>query len=254
MDHPIGNVVAVDLYERDAVVRRNGHAPPPADRTRGEVTEFSEESRRRLAFVANNTAVEFRTLITLTYPRNYPHDGRTVKRHLRAFLQSWRRWTVGASYLWFLEFQRRGAPHVHVLTDYPLPSRRTDKKNVQRWVSQRWYDICNSGDPKHLVAGTRIERLRNRDNPGAYAVKYASKMEQKHVPKDYRNVGRFWGHTQDVKPEPIFHVPCTEEDIREALHDAPHAPPAHRPVYRVLYNQAARIAETFTTGFDKDAE
>lgn len=242
MDHPIGNVVAVDLYERDAVVRRAGHAPPKAERTRGVVTEFTDESRRRLAFVANNTSVQFRTLITLTYPASFPDSGRTVKKHLRAFLQSWRRWTMGASFLWFLEFQRRGAPHVHILTDYPIPSRRQDKKNVQRWVSQRWYDICASGDPKHLVAGTRIERLRNTDNPGAYAVKYATKMEQKHVPEGFRDVGRFWGHTRDVKPEPLFHVACTEQDIRDALDGEPYAPPDGRPVYRVLYNKAAPIA------------
>jgi len=246
----IGRVVGVQLYARDAVVIREGHAPTTHEQTRSEVTEFSDKSRARLAFVANNTTVTFRTMITLTYPKRYPKDGRTVKKHLREFLQRWRRFTGGASYLWFLEFQLRGAPHVHLLTDYPLPRRNPSRKAAKLWVSQQWYDICSSRDPKHLIAGTRTETIRNTENPGAYAVKYATKMEQKKVPEDYQNVGRFWGHTRDVKPQPFFDVACSEDDLRSALIGQPYQPPKDRPIWRVLYNKSSHLASVGIDEFD----
>jgi hypothetical protein len=69
------------------------------------------------------------------------------------------------------------------------------------WLSSAWYEIVGSGNRDHLLAGTRVERLRK---PGArYAVKYASKMRQKSVPVEYQNVGRFYGYSTAVKPKAI---------------------------------------------------
>lgn len=238
----LGSVVGVELYARDAVVVRSGGAPPPTEVTRGEVTMFSRKSRQRLAFVANNTTVEFRTIITLTYPKEYPHDGSLCKKHLREWLTQLQAYTGGADYLWFVEFQRRGAPHFHILTDYPMPRQRPLAKSFRLWVSRTWYTTCGELDPKHLVAGTNTQAIRNREHCGAYAVKYATKMEQKAVPPDYRNVGRFWGHTRAVAPQPMFTVECTEDDIRQALVGLPYAPPDDRELYKVLYNKAAALA------------
>lgn len=238
----LGRVVGVELYARDAVVIRAGTAPPKVERTRGEVTEFSRKSRQRLAFVANNTAVEFRTIITLTYPKEFPKDGALCKQHLRTFLDKLHAYTRGTDYLWFVEFQRRGAPHFHILCDCPFPRGRAEAKSFRLWCSHSWYNTCGRLDPKHLLAGTNAQAIRNRENCGAYAVKYATKMEQKAVPPDYRNVGRFWGHTRAVRPEQMFYCECTEEDIRAALVGEPYAPPEDRDLYKVLYNKASALA------------
>lgn len=248
----IGLVVGVELYANDAVVIRHGHAPHVEDHTRGDITVFSDKARARLAFVANNTTVTFRTMITLTYPKEYPRDGSIVKKDLRRFLAAWRAYTRGANHLWFLEFQRRGAPHVHILTDYPCPPGRPARKNLRLWVANKWYDVCGQLDPKHLLAGTRTERLRSPEGGAHYAVKYASKMRQKSVPEDYRNVGRFWGHTRAVRPEPILTFDCSEQDLREALVGEPYEPPTDRPLWRVLYNKAGCIAGVAVAGLDTD--
>jgi hypothetical protein len=136
-------------------------------------------------------------MVTLTYPKEFESDGLKVKRHLQRWLQwSQRRAGVG-DYLWALEFQRRQAPHFHVFTaGSDLLLMKTD-------VSSTWFNIVESGDYKHLQAGTRTERLRIPDAAGRYAAKYASKPHQKAVPPDYRNVGRFWGHSRNVAPEPL---------------------------------------------------
>jgi hypothetical protein len=136
-------------------------------------------------------------MTTLTYPAEFSHCGQDAKRHLQRFLKwSYRNCGITA-YLWALEFQKRGAPHFHIFTFEGCLVRS------KKAVSAEWFEIVGSSDEKHLLAGTRVERLRKPDAAGRYAAKYASKPWQKRVPENYWNVGRFWGHSRNVKPEPL---------------------------------------------------
>ena len=104
-------------------------------------------------------------MLTLTYPADFPMDGLLVKNHWRRF----RQWMVrngGKTGLWVLEFQKRGAPHFHIFLQQLLD---------RIAVSEAWYRIVNSGDPKHLQAGTRIERFIFPPAIGGYVMKYAAK-------------------------------------------------------------------------------
>lgn len=235
---PIGNVTGIEIYSSDVVVKREGYAPAVKDRTRAPIREFSRKSRQRLAFVASNTDIVFRSMITLTYPRQFPADGRLVKKHLNRFLQWFKRDTGKCSVLWFLEFQQRGAPHVHILSDRMVPRTEQNRKGLRLRVSAAWYRIVGSGDLRHLAAGTRTERLRSLEGGRRYAVKYAMKMRQKLVPESYQNVGRFWGSTRDVPPKPLDVIRCTEDDIRGILENHSNYYREDCPLSRVLYNVA----------------
>ena len=250
----LGKVVGIQLYANDAVVIREGNAPETEGHERSEIMEFSRKSRLRLAFVASNTPVRFRTMITLTYPKEYPCDGTHVKAHLREFIHWLRKDTHGCDYLWFLEFQARGAPHFHILIDWPLPSRMEVRRGFRFRCSSVWYAVVGSRDEKHLAAGTRVERLRKPDGAARYAIKYAWKMKQKTVPPNYRNVGRFWGHSARVKPLPQAELRCTEDDIRGALEGWEYAPDGERALFRVLYNQAARFGAYCTNQLDNSSK
>lgn len=149
---------------------------------RQAISSFTRASARRLLFTARNFP-SLAVMLTLTYPREFPADGRLVKNHWRRM----RQWLVRQGCpvgLWFLEFQNRGAPHFHVF----IPS-HVDKVKV----AEAWFRIVGSGDERHLLAGTRVERLRMPHAAGSYAAKYAAKSAQKEVPENYENVGRFWG-------------------------------------------------------------
>lgn len=186
------------VYKNDVCVERfkpSSRSKPPGG-ARGDVLQWSAASRKRLAFVANNTRAKLDTMITLTYPAKFEQDGSEVKRHLHNALKWLRRRIQPLTYLWFLEFQRRGAPHIHVLID------RRGVYLPHEEVAAAWYRIVDSGDDKHLAAGTRTEAVKSAGGAARYALKYAVKMEQKVVPENYRNVGRLWGHSRDVKPEP----------------------------------------------------
>jgi len=210
--YPVLPVVGVQLYRQDAVVLRQGQPRAGVYPGRADVKVFSRRSRKRLAFVASNTDIVFTSMLTLTYPRVFPNDGKDVKRNLNQFFVELRKKTPGVSLLWFLEFQCRGAPHIHIL----LRGVRVYKA-MQHWVSETWYRICGTGDLRHLAAGTRLERIRKPNGARNYTVKYAHKMHQKAVPPNYRNVGRFWGHSRDVRPVMRCEMQCTNDDLVAAL-------------------------------------
>lgn len=198
---------------------------------RGTIEYLSNESRRRLALLAGNCSVDFLSFLTLTYPAEFPCDGTIVKTHLHAVLAALRRKCPGVQYLWFLEFQARGAPHFHFFLDQALPeplsemSRRSARTNKvvfvhwpwQNWISRRWFEIVGSGDDKHLAAGAAWERVEKSDGCARYVAKEAYKTFQKVVPENYQNVGRFWGCSKGVKLVEEFAVKCTAEDMRKVF-------------------------------------
>lgn len=161
---------------------------------RGEIKILSNASRSRLIWTARNTP-GLHSILTLTYPHedyaitanggNFMADGRTIKEHLRKFRQQLTyRGLVG---FWFLEFQKRGAPHFHFFLVGTLKPQDVDK------LRDNWARIVGSSCPHHPTRGLDYQELRKPEAAGAYAAKYSSKDEQKVVPEHFRGVGRFWG-------------------------------------------------------------
>jgi hypothetical protein len=61
------------------------------------------------------------------------------------------------------------------------------------------------------------ESLRSEDGAIRYALKYATKPNQKNVPVNYRDVGRFWAVSSGIRVNDSDEVPATEQEIRMAL-------------------------------------
>jgi hypothetical protein len=152
-------------------------------------------------------------MTTLTYQVDLaPKNGSTSKRHLNAFLQKLRRDKM--EYLWFMEFQRNGSVHYHVLSD--LDCSETAQTIGGRLVdlgrskseSQRWSRIVSGGFrcwgestfDKMASASVRVEPIRSFEGAAKYVCKYAYKPEQKSVPDGFSNCGRFWGASRGTKP------------------------------------------------------
>lgn len=200
----------VEIYRRDVVVRKDAKAvPPEGGKPEGAViTEFSDESMRRAVFFAKNCDADFHSMITLTYPGEFPLDGRRVKTHLESFRQDFLK-RYQRRGIWWLEFQKRGAPHFHIVTEVDLREcgdltvkrrsgrRRGDSyltcQDEETWLSRRWYAIVGSGDPRHLLAGVSWEVVEQTEGAIRYMATHGAKRKQKQVPKEYLGVGRFWG-------------------------------------------------------------
>ena len=174
---------------------------------RKEITGFSRQSRKRFMDQLAKTQKETKPyLFTLTYPLEYPTDSKIYKRHFDTFLKRVRRRFKKVCGFWKLEFQKRGAPHYHLivwgisyedlligelsswLNEHPEFYSDVALGELQAWVSQAWYESAASGDEKHLRAGTKVETVRKNKDIMAYAAKYVGKLET-----GAQGVGRFWG-------------------------------------------------------------
>ena len=154
---------------------------------RSKIIKFSWRSARRLRHLVRNSEDMWKGFITLTYPEEYPCNGRVTKSHLNAFLQFLR--NRGVKSVWVLEFQAREAPHYHVIVLDFIPKEE---------IAGRWYKIVGSGDEKHLRAGTGISAIRSKGKLYGYVSSYIKKLDQKTPPEGFEDVGRFWGSSRNL--------------------------------------------------------
>jgi hypothetical protein len=227
--YDLAPVVGFRVMKNDVVTVRKARYPEDLSSrlegaVRGDIEFLSSKSRKRLALIAGNSPVVMRSFVTVTYPAEFPCDGILVKKHFNALLKRLGRFLGPFQYLWFLEFQSRGAPHFHVFLDRALPEplksmeRSTGRRKKsclvhwpwQDWISAAWFDIVGSGDEKHLRAGSSWEKVLKPDGAARYVAKESYKTFQKVVPKEYQNVGRFWGCSKGVNPDEGKIVYCSE--------------------------------------------
>lgn len=161
---------------------------------RGKVSGFSPRSRSRLMKLTAKVPSDLlgRALfVTLTYPGAFSHDPKRWKRDLDNFRRVLVDRFPRIAAVWKLEPQKRGAPHFHLLV-FNVPHL------PYRWLAHAWYTVVRSGDPRHLEAGTQVDRVRNARNALAYAGKYVAKVPEatdmgtgEIATWDYP--GRWWG-------------------------------------------------------------
>lgn len=199
----VQETITFQIGAQDVIVKHkitNGSLPNHGGGgKRGKITQLSKPSIKRMKLAIRNVPDgSVTSMLTLTYPKEFPCDGDKVKRDLRAMRKWLVRHHVGG--VWILEFQKRGAPHLHLfLTGWP--SGGIDG------VARAWYRIVGSDDRKHLdwhlgkLSGRPcLEWMRKPHVASLYATKYAAKQEQKAVPEGFTNVGRFWGVFGNLRP------------------------------------------------------
>lgn len=220
--YPKGNIEIL----RTCLIQDQGHRP-----RRDKVRVFSKKSRERLALVAKETDVEFKTFITLTYGVNFPHSGKRVKNHLHRFLGLMKKHFGKFDYLWFFEFQKRGAPHLHMMTTLCKPNqweRQTfaslwaiDVQGLEDWKYSRLKDRRRFMDCSNVIEfhlrPRQWEPLKSKEGAARYATKYALKMIQKVPPVWFQDTGRFWGHSRKVGEFKGVRVKATDDTVRKLV-------------------------------------
>lgn len=221
--------------------------------TRGVIKKMTNKSISRLIVTAQATSVDFNSMLTLTYPRIFPHDGTTVKADT-GFITQWLKKTYGTEYLWFLEFQARGAPHLHILLENdgitPRMRARVALKWTERVVTSDWFEfrIASLEGIKPVAATTTWrmvsvhvhqdtwQLLRDKDGARRYVTKYAAKAYQKAVPKRFQDVGRFWGCSQGVKPDTLHEIDVTDQEVRDFLREHEHIAANWEAIPKYIFN------------------
>lgn len=219
-----------------------------AGTVRGAITEFSRKSRANMfatlpaldytpMFAAGNPTA----MVTLTLPgRHWDQlvpDLSTVRKLRARFQQAYKRaWGTTPVAVWKLEFQRRGAPHLHLFLAPPTGAARvqigkrtgwTRAPRFVEWIGPAWAAIvdpskgtANSDVPAfqdHAMYGTRVDfvegtRFSDPKRIAAYFSKhgvYRDKEYQNEIPEHWRaeilesgrGGARFWGYWQLDKAE-----------------------------------------------------
>lgn len=162
---------------------------------RGRISGFSRQSRRRLLYLMaslDTRELSLPLFVTLTYPgedwERYGGEAKTVKRHLDK-LGHWIKYHhPQASAIWRQEFQKRGAPHFHLLVfgvDFI-------GCNV---LAYEWYKIIGSEQLSHLMAGVQVKACKTWRHATGYVSKYMGKVEEFNDSgvAIHSRPGRLWG-------------------------------------------------------------
>ena len=156
---------------------------PCLTQSRGKIKEYSFPAKARMRMALEDTIDLWKVYAVLSYPAEFPWDGRICAKH-RNTLLTWLRNNGIKEYFWGLEFQERGAPHINLLLPCFVDLGA---------ISAEWFKIVGSGDLNHLKAGVEIQAIRKKDEIVTYLLGYTMKDDQKEVPGGFENVGRFWG-------------------------------------------------------------
>jgi hypothetical protein len=166
--------------------RINPYKGGKRDWTRGKITKFSKRSRSRMMRkMAKINKSELPLFVTLTYPKEYSNNSEDWKYDYDKFKRRMKYRFHKFSCIWKLEPQSRGAPHFHLLV-WGIP-----KYGLNEYISMMWYEAVGSGDPKHLRAGTQVQRIRSWRGVTYYVSKYMAKVEE--LPPGWDFPGRYWG-------------------------------------------------------------
>jgi hypothetical protein len=171
-------------------------------------------------------------MVTLTYPGDWltvAPAGKAVKRHLDLWRKRFEReYGEKARYIWKLEFQGRGAPHIHLWMAPPTGAGRSGR-DFRSWLSWTWADVVRHPDAaerlRHERVGTGVDVLQglrgcDPKRLAIYFTKHSSantsgpKEYQHRVPVEWqeqrKGPGRFWGVYGLVKA--VAQVELTEQD------------------------------------------
>lgn len=201
----------------------------PERATRGAITGWSQKSRNRMRLTLGSLDYtplfrrnrQLPKMVTLTLPADWlpsaPNSEKLKRRLLDDKLRrSFRRaWGYDLQGVWKLEFQRRGAPHLHILCAPPSGAHPGSGESFEAWLRRVWSAACwHAGMDEqavrdHFIKGVHIEStygLTGVDSKriADYFAKhgtFSAKEYQNHAPEEWRDAdtgelrpGRFWGY------------------------------------------------------------
>lgn len=154
---------------------------------RADVVGFSRASRKRLMQLfasIDSTALLGETMfVTLTYHREWPEDPADWKSQLQKFFRKLERKYGQHGIIWRLEYQKRGAPHWHLMI---VGETRIDVA----WARSAWGRIAHQASEYQGAYSVDVELLDTVEKAEVYLAKYLAKNADGTIPA---KAGRMWG-------------------------------------------------------------
>jgi len=176
---------------------------------------FDNIRRQRKAFVrllrSNLDGVVVCLLCTLTFREILPLAH--CNDLLKAFVTELRkRFGLVFRYVSVPEFQKRGAPHLHLFLTLEKET------GTRLWMAKQWNKVTGESELHRQFHEDERNMIPWTMQTGAYLAKqYLAKCDQKNVPEKYHNVGRFWGASRVMTP--VCEVLSMEVDGQKKILD-----------------------------------
>lgn len=210
--------------------------PPKDHRIHG----FSRASRKRmmdgLASWKNLKRKAF--FLALTYHEEWGVHFSEWKRDMDVLLKRMRRAFPSIGGVWKLEFQRRGAPHFHMIV---CADEFTTRENLQNWLTSNWADIAHGNSIYRGKYATNCRRINSHRHAMHYAGKYMGKETPEEIDEETGEIlgeiatGRCWAFFGDVDRSMVAEIPLTMRASLGAFYAA----------HQILINRESRYAEKF---------
>jgi len=203
------------FYEHGVEIVADGPVKRPSPRFRGKrnrIERFTRTSRRALWKLLTRfrySLMKSGSFVTLTYHNNYPEEPSEYKTHLHRFLDDVKRVYPEILYIWKLEFQKRGAPHFHIMFFFPKHSENEFDSYFNLIINKIWskYRGCQC---IHCAAhSVLIEPILSYKKTCRYVSKYIAK-EDAPPPLDYP--GRYYGRSSNFPLQPLSTIRITTQE------------------------------------------
>ena len=202
------NFYKFELFPCSVKILRPGSHVIPKPGKRGIITSFSWASKRRLRFTAANASPGLISQFGMTYHNRVPL-GRKVREDRHNFLRTLRDEYPGMGYLWILEFQKRGIPHIHLYLTQGV------SYGLHKFMADLWHKIAEPESEEHLRFHMHSKNFIPWEMRSAgYLCKYLDKDHQKMVPENFEDVGRFWGAVRGLVAPGVI---VTDQEIDHAF-------------------------------------
>lgn len=188
----------------------------PEDVRRGVVQGFSAASRRRLRL--RLMEIDWGRLdamwVTLTYHKEWDDSWTGWKRDLGVFRKRLARSSMAAEgIIWRMEFQKRGAPHFHLVLGY-AHGLGPDRAQLRGWVRDNWAEVIGESDNEALLEhGTdvvTVQVLPEQGGMGKLMGYLLKEMSKKHQAGVGTATGRVWGVSGNWPVRELGTVSLTE--------------------------------------------
>ena len=136
----------------------------------------------------------------------YPGDYNVCQKQVRSLLVALRREGF-TRYVGGWEFQKRGAPHVNLVTPYYIP---------HLFLKEHWFNIVGSGQQAHFHQGVHLIDIRSSRGQRFkwYIAGYIGKESQKVAPDGFKNMRRWGFWSRDYAgPSEQFQAGVTFSDL-----------------------------------------
>jgi hypothetical protein len=167
--------------------------------------------------------------VTLTWHYGHQNIEGSYYKILNCFLQRFRDNFSEFDYIWRLEFQKRGAPHYHIIFFARHKLSKRQFSIFKKSISKYWHEIADPNSYRHEEFGCLVALAGNYKQAFFYLTKYCCKES---LSSEENYSGRRWGRSSGLDTSYVYQIDvpiavyrffreCAHKVLNETRHVSP---------------------------------